>query len=895
MKKFIKWTVIIFGLLLVVLVSLPFLFKGKIVSLIKEEANKNLNAKMDFKDAGLSLIRSFPDFSLTLDDLSIINLAPFENDTLIYAKELGVTVDIMSVIRGSEMNIKSVTIDGAVMKFQVTKEGKASWDIAKPSEPAAPEGAPSKFKGSLKSYAITNSRILYDDQSLGFYLLMKDVNHTGKGDFTQDLFTLSTRTEASASTMSYEGLTYIASAKTLLTADLEMDMKNMKFTFKDNKAQLNDLQMLVDGFVAMPDTNIDMDLKFSTPQTDFKTMLSMIPAVYAKDFGSLQASGKMTLSGYLKGRYNAVSMPSFGMILAIDNGRFKYPSLPAEVKDVFVDLKIDNPDGVVDHTVVNLSRLHANLAGDVFDAKLLVRTPVSDPDLDASLKGRIVLDNIGKFVPLDAGTTLTGTLVSDVTVKGRLSAIQGQKYDQFTAAGQLTITGMNYASPSVPKPVAINNLQLSVTPKLLLMPALDMKVGNTDLQANGSLENALGYYLKNELLKGTLTLTSSQVDLNEWMSSAPSTDTAAADTAPMSVFLVPANIDFRLNSSIGKLKYTDMTIDNVKGTLIVKDQTIRMEGVNMNLMKGSMTMNGGYSTKSPESPDIDFDLVIKDFDIQQTAKTFITVEKLAPLAKYCTGSFGTSMNVTGKLDKQMSPVINTLSGSGKLNTSKVVISNFEAFNKVADVLKMESWKKIEVPNMNPSFKFVNGRVYVDPFDVSLNGMKSRIAGSNGFDQTIDYTMNTDIPRSMLGGSANAVIDNLVSQANAKGANFSVGETIPVAIGMKGTVTSPKITTDLNQQGAKALESLKAAAAAEFEKQKAAAEAKAREELEKQKAAAEAKAREELEKQKARAQAEADRLKKEAEAKAKSATDSLKKAAEREAKKALEQINPFKKK
>ena len=43
MKKLFKWAAITILVLLVVLISLPFIFKDKIVAKVKEETNKNIN------------------------------------------------------------------------------------------------------------------------------------------------------------------------------------------------------------------------------------------------------------------------------------------------------------------------------------------------------------------------------------------------------------------------------------------------------------------------------------------------------------------------------------------------------------------------------------------------------------------------------------------------------------------------------------------------------------------------------------------------------------------------------------------------------------------------------------------------------------------------------------
>ena len=163
MKKFLKWFGIIFLILLVLIIALPFMFKGKIMTMIKDETNKNLNAKVDFADVSLSLIRNFPNFSVTITNLSVINIKPFEGDTLLYAKDFNAVVDLMSVISGDQIRIRKVLIDQTVINCLVNEQGKANWDIAKPSTGPQKASEPSSFKANLNYYAIKNARIVYDD------------------------------------------------------------------------------------------------------------------------------------------------------------------------------------------------------------------------------------------------------------------------------------------------------------------------------------------------------------------------------------------------------------------------------------------------------------------------------------------------------------------------------------------------------------------------------------------------------------------------------------------------------------------------------------------------------------------------------------------------------------
>ena len=173
MKKAIKYFSISFIILLGLLITIPFIFKGKIVSKVKEEANKTINAKIDFGDFDLSLIRNFPNFSLRINELSIINQEPFEGDTLVYAKQLDLTIDIMSVISGKTISIKKVLLKNPKLYFLVNENGKANWDIAKSTESKSPSSEPSTFHAALEKYSIENGTIVYNDKSMPFFLLTR--------------------------------------------------------------------------------------------------------------------------------------------------------------------------------------------------------------------------------------------------------------------------------------------------------------------------------------------------------------------------------------------------------------------------------------------------------------------------------------------------------------------------------------------------------------------------------------------------------------------------------------------------------------------------------------------------------------------------------------------------
>lgn len=798
MAKWTKRILLTLGILIVLILGaailIPILFKDKIEAAVKKEVNNNINAVVDWGDWDLTILRSFPDLTVTIENVKVSNVAPFEGIDLARISSLTATVDIKSVF-GDKIDIKRIGLVKPHIHVKVLEDGTANWDIAKADSTAteqAPEDTASAFNIGLREYWIEDGTLIYDDASLTYYMDLKGLQHRGNGDFTQDLFTLNTTTHADTANVVFDGVKYLKNVKADIKADLDMDMANMKFTFKENEAAINQLVLGFDGWLAMPGDDMDMDLKWDAKKTDFGTLLSLVPAEFASDLTGVQMSGKAGFSGYVKGIYNDNTMPAFGVKVDVDKGRFKYPDLPSSVEDIYVDLNIASPQGNdIDKMVVDLKRFAMKMAGNPVEARMYLTTPMSDPNVDAELKANMDLASVKTVVPMKE--ELKGNLTADVRMKGRMSDVEKGNYDKFQADGRLILLGMNYVSDSLP-PVGINSLYFDFSPRFLALTSFDGSVGSSNIQAKGRMDNYIQWWLKDSTLVGSFDLTANKFDLNELMGPSAPEDTtaAAADTTAMSVIEVPGNIDFRMGMAVKEVIYDNLNLSNVRGGLHVHDKRVDLKDVFFNLFEGSVTMAGGYDTKNIAKPTIDLTYDVKELDIEQTVKYMETVQKMAPIAKTCKGKFSTNLSMKADLDQTMQPDMNTLTGRGTLRTKSVRIEGFQPLVDIAKALKLDGIKNTTLNDVVFNYKFEDGKMITEPFNVKIDRIKANVGGSTAFaDQAIDYDMKAKVPSDMFGAAASTAVAGLLGKANsALGSNFQVPAELDLTAKITGTIDKP---------------------------------------------------------------------------------------------------------
>ena len=791
MKKFVKIAAIVVAVMLAVALIAPFVLRGKIADIVKREANEMLAAKLDFEKLDISLLRHFPNASLDLKGLTLVGVDRFEGDTIVAAQRISVVVNLMSLFGDSGFEVTKVILSSPAVHAHKLADGAVNWDVMKPSDEAAEEtpaeesAEPSSFRMSVRDFRISDAAIRYEDDSTNMRFSTAPLSLRLRGNMSADRTDLDLRLTAQEMRFVSGGIPLLSGAEAELVAVIDADLANSRFTFSRNTLRLNAISVGLDGWVELGDDAVAMDLTAGCDKVQFKDVLSLIPAFYTREFKNLTAGGELSMALWAKGEMRGPALPAFELKTEVRDGSFQYSSLPKAVTGINIAAKVANPGGVMDKTVVDLSKFGLKMAGNSVSATFHATNLVSDPVFRAAAAGRVDLGAVKEVYPLEKGVELGGQIAADLKVSGRMSDIEKNRYEKLGAQGTFTVEELGLTLPNLPA-VHIRRAAATITPAAMTLGEFGVTVGRSDLSANGQLTNYIGYLLRGDMLSGRLYVKSELLDLNEIMDAMPAADGAPAGeeapAEPMRAVEGPRNLNLSLNTDLRKVLFGKMTVSDISGEMSVANGALSLNRLGLGVFGGRATASGSYSTAAdPAKPALKLNANIAGASFQRSFEELEMVQKLVPIFAKTGGDYSLALDMRTSLDSQMSPDLQTLTATGEIRSANIHVQNIEAFDALAKALNNDELRKIEAKDVAIRFAIEDGRITTQPFDLKLGNVGINLSGSTGLDQTIDYTAKVAIPG---------------------------GKTLQsIGVGIGGTFSSPKITLGVKEAAEEAVKNV----------------------------------------------------------------------------------------
>lgn len=401
--KILKWTGISIASILFLMFIIPILFPGTVSEQVKIFANRHLAGKLDYKKTHLTFFRHFPSLTVSVDDVLLKGSKPFQNDTLLAAKELAVGINLKNLIFDGEVKIDEIYVTDAVANVFVNTKGEANYNVyvAKPSEkPKDTTGAGASIK--LDLIKLRNWNIKYNDHAARVLVDAKGLNYTGKGGLSEDIFDLTTDLDIDKLDFSLNRI-YYAKQKTL-HADLitRINTNALTFVLRKNELRINELPLKFTGFVSILKDGYTLDINAASEKTTIRDMISVLPPQYLDWAKDTKIEGNSDLFFSLKGRFSEPKnlKPRLKARLLMKDGFVSNGKAPVPMNNFNMDLNVDLPDLNTEQLGLDLKNLSFDL-GPNNNFKAIVKTKgLDEMQINADVKGAVNLQTLSQALGL---------------------------------------------------------------------------------------------------------------------------------------------------------------------------------------------------------------------------------------------------------------------------------------------------------------------------------------------------------------------------------------------------------------------------------------------------------------------------------------------------------------
>ncbi|OEK07453.1 AsmA family protein [Roseivirga misakiensis] len=563
--------------------------------------------------------------------------------------------------------------------------------------------------------------------------------------------------------------------KTGIIEETRVDLSQMHLEMGSNPV---DAKLLIEN---LKDYRLNADMK---GKLNLNELMNYFP------MEGYDLNGTLDIQAQAEGVYDSLRnlIPRLNVAIDLKDGYIKTPDLPSPIEDFLVKTKITNQSGQLKDTKVIVDNISMQLDGQPFQSNMTLENP-DNLAWDVKMQGNLDLDKLMKLYPME-GMQLKGQITTALSSKGKMSDLEAHRYNRIPTKGSLTLENFDYQGDGIDQPITISKAEAKFTNEQIELSEYSGTAGSTRYNMTGKLTNYLGFALKDEVLEGALSVTADQLAISEWMISEEEEGTSvseAGDEQPMEVVRIPENVQFNLQTSVGKVTYNSLEMNNMKGQVVVSKGKINLKGAGFNAMNGRVDVNGEYDSK-PDQPTFDFKFGAKQISIPSSFQALDMVQKMAPVAEKMTGQFTSNFSLKGILGADMMPDYTSLTGGGLIQILEASLGgNSDLLSGLSSVTKLAKVGTATLDKIKMTAEIKEGRLFIKPFDVKLGDYQTQVSGSTGIDGSIDYILKMDVPAGKVGGQLNSLVSSFT------GGQSIVGENITLNIGMGGVFSKPEFS------------------------------------------------------------------------------------------------------
>lgn len=734
LKKVLKIFLYLFVIFLLVLASIGgviYLYKDKIIYLFIEDANKNLQTKVDVSKIEIDLFTTFPELSLHFKDVKVVESKAGSSKYVAIAEHLYFTISLQELL-DNNIKIKNLIIRNAIFDFKVFKDGSNNFTVLKKSDSKIKKAIVFDLKGVvLDNVDISYSDFQYRNQ---YHALIK--NAIASLRLEDDDWNISLNGNLVSNGINVQEYVFLKDKPIELQGELLFNSKTNIYTLKESTIKILNANFEAVGYYKHGKIPY-IDLKVSEKTSDFQTLLSFLPNKVTKELELYKSRGRTYFNAIVKGDVSRSRKPLIVVDFGCQDASFYHPEYKEEIKNASFSGEFNNGGGAEKgFTSLKINNLKATINNKSLEANFYLRN-FSDPFIELRAKSNFDLTYLARLFPQKKFKNISGEIDVDIFISAYVNEIKKNNFSNLTTEGNIDFRNVSFKSDKSHLPFENIYTSLRFDKENVDVGGFRVKIGNSDFNFEGKILNVFKYFLQE---KGQLTLDgkliSRNIEVEELLLASTSTDKYYFSFTP--------NIFLKTNFEANTIHFKKFRPQHVSGNLNISPTGWEIDAFKMNLANGSFNLKGSIH----QNKDSTFAAEIKGeitnmkmdtalFITDNFGQDFITHKSLK-------GKLGAKFEVFFNFDKNLEIDLNTILAETKLTINEGVLQNFEPMKGLSKFIREEALENVKFSQLQNELQISDRKILIPLMDIKTNIATLQIMGYHQFDGVYEYKVKVPI-------------------------------------------------------------------------------------------------------------------------------------------------------
>ncbi len=737
-KKFFIYALLIFITVFTAVSAYLYFNQDKLVKQIIVVINRNLQTPIQVGQIDLNWWTDFPNISLRFQNVDIEESIEGSSFPLAKLEQLSLSFDIISLIKQNYQFDKIILKNGEVT-IRTTKEGIHNYEIIK-TNPAKEESG-QQFDFNIREIQIDNVTINYVDHSINQSYLLKGHKVNAQLIKKEDVYHIKAKGDLTSNAIKIDEFTYFESKKLKLNAAVDYNEEQKKVFIKPSNVTVADNKFQIEGLYQLDDSY--MNFQIAGIDTDFTTLISLLPAQYSKTVSAYRSTGEADFNGTIIGKLTKSENPAINFDFNVQNASLFHPEYKTKLNDLQLKGIFNNGKKQSFETCVLALK---NMSGTIQDKPFTAQLSLSNFNnyhLSVSADGILSTYDLFTFLPTkDRMKNLEGEIEFNIKLSGYISDFEkASTAHKVNNSGEILLKDVGGIYADYPLPLKNISGRLLFNKNDIAINSLSGSIGESDINMNGFFLNIIPYLLqdKQSLLVEASTK-SRNINLNELLSGLSNEENSLEKQEESFKFSISPYIRFDLESKVKQLAFKRFSARDISGKINVLHQELKAQNLKLKSGGGEMLLNGSINTVTDDRVKIKTTASFKKINIDSIFYSFDNFNQDFLTDRHLKGKIDANVSAFILLDKSMNFKPDDFTADIQTTILNGQLNNFAPMLSLSDYVNEEDLSNLNFGELTNTIRIENKTIYLPEMVIKSNISEIVLQGTHTFDQYINYRL-----------------------------------------------------------------------------------------------------------------------------------------------------------